>query len=257
MASDVFTDAYSQVYDVLYREKDYEAECDFLEEIFKRASIPVRRILDLGCGTGGHAVPLSRRGYEVCGVERSARMLRIAQRKAREAHARVQLVHGDLRELNLGRSFDAVIAMFAVMSYQRTNNDLAAACRTAAGHLAPGGVFAFDAWHGSAVLTDPPKPRLKIAENGDKHIIRFTHPELDATNQTARITFTVWVVEGQRLVSQDTETHVMRFLFPQETAYFLHVAGFNNTQFCPFMEIDRPLDSNCWNLAAITFKPQP
>ena len=73
--------SYAQFYDILYQDKDYEAECDFLEQIFDRyAPGPVRTILDLGCGTGGHTLPLARRGYEVVGVDRSEKMLAEARR---------------------------------------------------------------------------------------------------------------------------------------------------------------------------------
>ena len=46
------------------------------------------RILDLGCGTGGHALVLARRGYRITGVDRSASMLEIARRKAKEVGRR-------------------------------------------------------------------------------------------------------------------------------------------------------------------------
>jgi len=256
MVCEVFGDVYSQAYDVLYDDKDYEAECDFVEEIFKRASVGVHTILDLGCGTGGHALPLARRGYQVSGVDRSDEMLEIAAAKARDSGVDLELVHGDLRDLDLGRTFDAVISMFAVMSYQTTNDDLAAACRTAARHLAPGGVFAFDAWHGAGVLTDPPTSRTRTVDDGCRRIVRFTSPAVDITTHTARITFTVRTLLGNELVSQTTETHLMRFVFPQEIGYFLEVAGFRETQFCPFMQIDRPLDTSCWNIAVSALKGQ-
>jgi ubiquinone/menaquinone biosynthesis C-methylase UbiE len=43
---------------------------------------PVRRVLDLGCGTGGHAIALGRHGYELIGVDRSPAMLAVGQAKA-------------------------------------------------------------------------------------------------------------------------------------------------------------------------------
>ena len=50
-------DRYARFYDVLYRDKDYAAECRYLERIFDRHSPRrVRSVLDLGCGTGGHAL---------------------------------------------------------------------------------------------------------------------------------------------------------------------------------------------------------
>jgi predicted TPR repeat methyltransferase len=74
-----FTENYANQYDRLYRDKDYAAECDFLETLFAQAATPVRRILDLGCGTGGHALPLAQRGLHVTGVDLSAGMLAFAQ----------------------------------------------------------------------------------------------------------------------------------------------------------------------------------
>jgi len=76
MSDQVFGQAYADQYDLLYHDKDYEAECDLLEEVFRRyGQEPIKSILDLGCGTGNHAILLARRGYRVTGVDLSADML--------------------------------------------------------------------------------------------------------------------------------------------------------------------------------------
>lgn len=75
---------YSNYYDTLYEDKNYGAECDFIETIFSKFYLaPVKHILDLGCGTGGHAIPLAQRGYHVTGIDRSEEMLKKAEEKAR------------------------------------------------------------------------------------------------------------------------------------------------------------------------------
>ena len=80
--SSVFNRAYADQYDVLYQEKDYESECAMIEEAFRRYSrIPVKSILDLGCGTGNHAIPMACKGYQVTGVDRSQQMLDRARSK--------------------------------------------------------------------------------------------------------------------------------------------------------------------------------
>jgi predicted TPR repeat methyltransferase len=85
MSDQVFGQVYANQYDFLYSDKDYEGECDLLEEISRRyGDGSVCTILDLGCGTGIHAIRLARRGYEVTGVDRSAEMLAKAERKAAE-----------------------------------------------------------------------------------------------------------------------------------------------------------------------------
>lgn len=58
-----FGEGLARIYDLIYEDKDYEGECDFIGEIFQRfSSHPVETILDGGCGTGGHVIPLARRG---------------------------------------------------------------------------------------------------------------------------------------------------------------------------------------------------
>ena len=48
--SDIFGSSYSDSYDLLYEEKDYDGECDVLERIFQEyAERPINSILDLGC----------------------------------------------------------------------------------------------------------------------------------------------------------------------------------------------------------------
>lgn len=70
-----FGAAYAGSYDTIYGAKDYGAECSLIETLLRsHARGPVASILDLGCGTGNHAIPLAQRGYAVTGVDRSQPM---------------------------------------------------------------------------------------------------------------------------------------------------------------------------------------
>src|SRR5207249_3136680 len=61
---------------------NYEGDVDYLQDVFRRYKAKPRTILDLGCGTGNHSVPLARRGYRVSGIDRSASMIAQAKKKA-------------------------------------------------------------------------------------------------------------------------------------------------------------------------------
>src|SRR2546426_846978 len=79
-----FGQNYSEYYDVLYSDKDYESECNYIETLFRQfSSGKVRRVLDIACGTGGHAIPLAKRGYTVFASDLSNGMLAQARKKAR------------------------------------------------------------------------------------------------------------------------------------------------------------------------------
>lgn len=247
----VFRD-YANYYDVLYREKDYEKECDFLEQIWDElSSKSISRILDMGCGTGGHALPLAQRGYDVVGVDRSEQMLDIAKTKATQANLSVKLQQGDIRNLELGQTFDTVISMFAVMSYQTTNGALAAAFRTAKRHLEPGGLFVFDCWFGPAVLTQRPSDRYKNIEVDGERIIRFVSPVLDILQHTVQVNYKILRLRNGRMVDEVDESHLLRFLFPQEIAYYLAESEFKLLKLCPFMERNRQPTEQDWNVTVI------
>src|SRR5207237_10911981 len=128
-----------------------------------------------GRGSGGRAVPLARRGYEVVGVDRSLDMLERA--RAQDSPARFEL--GDIGDLNLGETFDAALMMFAVLGYQVGNSDVQAALATARRHLRPSGLLVGDVWYGPAVLAQRPAERIKVVETSRRQLIRVASRELD------------------------------------------------------------------------------
>lgn len=249
---DAFGD-YARYYDDIYQSKDYNIECDFLEGTFNAfAHGPIHRILDLGCGTGGHAIPLAQRSYSVTGVDLSERMVEKARAKAAKTGLSIAFHQGDIHSLKLSQTFDVVIAMFAVISYQITNADLTATIQTARRHLKPGGLFIFDGWYGPAVLTERPADRLKIVETNGGRLIRFAKPALDVVKQTVRVDYKVLRLKGNQVLDEADESHLMRFLFAQEIAYYLEIGGFRMLHLCPFMELDQELTERDWNVSIVS-----
>jgi SAM-dependent methyltransferase len=125
----------------------------------------------MGSGTGKHARLLAGMGFSVHGIERSQEML-VRAWDAEEAFQqdpaapRLSFSLGDIRTTRMSRTFDAVIALFHVISYQTTNEDVTAAFETARQHLNSGAIFIFDIWYGPAVLTERPAgPSSEIENN--------------------------------------------------------------------------------------------
>jgi SAM-dependent methyltransferase len=247
MADRPFGRDYASAYDSMYADKDYERECDLVEEAFARfADGPVRSILDLGAGTGNHALPLVRRGYDVTGVDLSEEMIAIARDKAAEAGVELELRQGDLRSVRLDRRFDAVLLMFAVLGYQRTNEDVRAALDNARAHLRPGGVLVLDLWYGPGVLTEPPEDRRRAIDTPEGELTRTVSAELDVPKQLCTVRYTL-AGAGR----DADETHVMRFFFPAELELFLEAAGFELAALTAFGDLDRPATTDSWTATVV------
>jgi SAM-dependent methyltransferase len=210
---DVFG-SYSQYYDLLYQDKDYNAESEFIHQLIDRHHPNGHSILELGCGTGIHASMLADRGYQVHGIDRSDEMLRQAQQKATD---RLTFSLGDAKTVRLDRQFDVVLSLFHVVSYHCTNADLLAAFETAKCHLKPGGIFVFDVWYGPAVLTHRPAVRVKRLENDRIQVTRIAEPTIDPNSNTVAVNYQILITDKQsgRLESIQ-ETHHMRYLFKPE-----------------------------------------
>lgn len=241
---------YAEFYDTLYIDKDYAAECRLIQSILTEHGVREGgSILDLGCGTGGHAIPLARAGYDVTGVDLSTEMIRIARDKIAEAGVPIQLLVGDARDFNAGRTFDAVIAMFAVVGYQLTNEDLSALFSVARSHLEPGGIFTFDAWFGPAVLSVRPERRSKVVRLDDGgNLTRTATPVVDVVAQTVRVDYELDRESADGAITRIQESHTVRFLFAQEVAYFLQVAGFEVVDLMPFMKPGLVPTAEDWNV---------
>ncbi len=221
---------YARYYNLLYRDKDYVREAQFIHQLVQTYAPNASSILDLGCGTGTHAILLAQEGYQVHGVDLSADMLQQANEQRTQLptklQSRLHFTQGDIRQVCLNQTFDVVLSLFHVISYQITNKDLLAAFETVKQHLKPGGIFIFDVWYGPAVLTDRPTVRVKRLENEEIQVTRIAEPTLYPNENWVDINYQVFIRDKQNhCVEELQETHRMRYLFNPELAYLF--AQFN------------------------------
>jgi len=89
-------------------ELNRKGEVDFLVHCFKRFSRrPVRRVVDIACGTGPHLLRLADRGYKMSGLDLSPRNIQfLRERFAKKGHEG-ELVVGDMTDFRLARPVDA------------------------------------------------------------------------------------------------------------------------------------------------------
>ena len=254
--SEVFGKDYANVYDKLYRAKDYEGEVDLIERILaQHGSSGPRHLLDLGCGTGNHVLPLVCRGHTVVGVDRSESMLEHARTKISAALPanikRPEFRLGDIRNIDLGERFDAVLMMFTVMGYLHERADFFAALKTVRRHLNAGGLFIFDVWNGPGVMADKPHDRTITVTEGATSIIRKTRVRLDAPRQICSVHFDLQRVEAGEVSKKWEEEHIMRFYFPQELELALRDNSLDLLRLRSFPDYEGLPDEKAWNVIGV------
>jgi len=222
---------YARYYNLLYRDKDYKSEALFVHQIIKKYNPRASSILELGCGTGKHATVLARERYTVHGVDSSSRMLEMAKHAraldTEELQTRLKFSPGDVRDIRCNTTYDVVISLFHVASYQASNTDLEAFFATAKAHLRPGGIFIFDAWYGPAVLTDRPVVRVKRIEDDAFQVIRIAEPIMHPHKNLVDVAYHVFIINNDtKDVEEIRETHTMRYLFQPELEKFLRDKNF-------------------------------
>lgn len=98
---------YAKTYDKETFTQGTVGEVDFIESEINFDK--TKKILDIGCGTGRHAIELAKRGYQVTGVDLSESQLKRAAEKAEDASVDVRFLQRDARDLNFNREFDLAI----------------------------------------------------------------------------------------------------------------------------------------------------
>jgi len=243
----IFAD-YAKYYNLLYKDKDYQTEVNYIENLIKKYSKnKVKTILDIGCGTGNHDVLLAKKNYEICGIDISEEMINIAKTKINNLH-NIKFCKGKSESFKLDKKFDVVVSLFHVMSYQIKNESLYGSLKNAYEHLKVDGLFIFDFWYGPAVLTDRPSIRLKELEDENLKIYRIAIPVMHPNENIVDVNFEV-IIEDKvnNNVNEIKETHRIRYLFLPELQFMLQSIGFKMLDTLEWMSLDKKLGFTSWN----------
>ena len=216
---------YARYYDLLYQDKDYRGEVAFVKHLLERHASHAKMLLELGCGSGSHAVSLAEMGYVLLGIDQSEDMLALAREKSQKLTPalanRLSWRRRDICRLELTEQYDSIISLFHVMNYQTQDKDIISVFETANKHLNHHGLFIFDCWHGPAVLHQKPEIRVKRAENSDVFITRLCEPQLLPEQNIVNVHYTFFVENKKnKEIKSFRETHRMRYLFSHEIENF-------------------------------------
>lgn len=234
----VFKD-YSRYYDLLYSDKDYYQEVEYIHQLIQKECPGASSILNLGCGTGKHDLLLAEKGYTIIAVDLSETMIQIAE--VNSSHPYIKYCVGDVRSFKSDQTFDVVLSLFHVVSYQTENIDLIHTFKTAKNHLKEGGAFIFDCWYGPGVLVDPPQHKFKEVENNELRILRETTPVLHESENCVDVRFDINIADKVKLENFNiSELHKMRYLFLPEIKLISDLCDLEFIRYSKWMENDEP-----------------
>ncbi len=215
---------YSQYYDLLYEDKDYPSEVNYIADLINSYSTGSKTLLELGAGTGKHAFLLAEKGFQVTGIERSADMVAIAKNNV---HSNVNIQIGDITDFNLNQTFEVATSLFHVISYLTENKDLINTFKNINKHLQLNGVFIFDVWHSSAVYHQLPEKRIKILKNDSVKITRNASPIIYTERNVIDVNYHIRIQDLHTLETHEiTETHPMRHFSKPEIEILACATGF-------------------------------
>lgn len=258
MSSEVFG-VYSRFYDLVYKDKDYVQEAAFIRTNLEKYGVCSGKILELGCGTGRHALELARAGYDVHGVDLSEGMVGRAEAgcasESESVRKRLRFEMGDVRTFKAEPGkFDAVISLFHVASYQTSNEDFTDYLTTARNALRAGGLFLFDFWFGPAVMNLKPESRTKHFESDSIQAVRRAEPEMRWLENVVNVRYEISVTDkASRKTHEFKEVHPMRYFFHPEMRYFLASNGFKLVQFSEWLS-DKEPDETTWGAFCLVQK---
>lgn len=160
-------------YDLIYQWMDYCSEVEFIEKMVDMyLGSGGNDLLDVACGTGNHAQYLTD-SFQVVGLDLNLEMMEIAREKVPE----MELIHGDMKEMNLERDFDVIICLFSSINYHTNLSELKSTFQRFYDHLKQGGVLIFDLgfctenWEEGRMLVD-------AVVEGDLQLARISQSRL-------------------------------------------------------------------------------
>jgi len=207
----------AHLYDLFFDEKDYGAESARVRELVAERCPGARTLLDVACGTGRH-LELLASSFEVEGTDLDDGMLAVARQRL----PNVAFHRADMRDFDLGRTFDVVTCLFSSIGYVQTVANLGRAVAAMARHLAPSGVLLVEPW----ITPDNFDPnhigRVVLAERPGLQAARMNGTRVEG--RLSMLDFH-YLIAGPGIVEHLTETHTLGLFTDDEYASALEAAG--------------------------------
>ena len=216
---------YAKKYDEECFVQGTAGECDFIEkEIDFDKKV---RILDIGCGTGRHSIELTRRGYNVTGIDLSDAQIAEARRKTALLNLDIDYRKMDARELAFNEEFGLAIMIcegsFPLMETDEMNFNI---LQSAYKSISKNGKFIFTTLNGLFPLFHSVKDFInKVRKEGNADYVNNTFDLMTFRDHN------ITVFEDDEGIKKEIQSNE-RYYVPSEIFWLLKTIGFVNTEIC-------------------------
>ncbi|WP_297110509.1 class I SAM-dependent methyltransferase [uncultured Devosia sp.] len=201
-------------------------DADMEQFYVKAAGGTGRRVLELACGSGRFTAPLAASGADVTGADLSPTMLARARHTLAREDLKAEFVECDMRDVALGRQYDAIIMAANSLMHLHTEDDFRRAFSAIRKHLAPDGVFAFDVYVPSArLLSLPTDERQPLGTFQHKVLGTITVEETIAYDPVTQISRANWYWSTETERDFRRTRLDLRQIYPQELPLLLSLGG--------------------------------
>jgi SAM-dependent methyltransferase len=239
---------YALFYDAFYDDKNYQAECAYIENIIQEFTTKNKiSLLDIGCGTGKHARIFGRNDWQILGIDTSPQMI---ERAKKHETKNLKFYHQSIETANFKNQFNVITALFGVVSYITDNEELNLFFKSIFDNLQTDGIFIFDVWFANGVLYLKPENREKRAYFENKVITRKATSTHFLDKQLIEVCYD-FEMEG---INQFQEKHLMRYFKLDELKTLLAKNGLEIIRAEGFMKANQAPTKQDWNMTIIAQK---
>jgi len=240
-----FTGKLARCYDLTHQHRDYNKESRFVDQVVQKAWSGAKRILDVGCGTGEHAMRMAEAGYQVTAINASPDMLRIARKKAKSKGLSIGFKCQDFRDLDFDEEFEAAYCLGYTLLYMRTYPEAGAFLDKIHRALLTSGVFILDFLNGWRLIEEHPK-RKHIYRDGETTVTRFDESSLNKERRLRHLEFSYTIQNHTGKVETASAEEDLRVFFEDEVRFLMTSHGFGDPRAFGDYSLDSPVSDSSW-----------
>jgi len=178
---------------------DYAMEIEIIHNVLKRNF--VKKVVDVGCGTGTHLIGLAKVGYECVGIDTSVEMLRKAREKAEGAFLNVKFMKADIRDTQSLREqhgkFDASIWIRNTLP---SIDDMKRALKTQYDLLKNKGVIIFDLLQANGNICEDEIFNMDVVRRDNEIVVRLNDFKIKRSEVEYESVYFIRSKRGVRIV---------------------------------------------------------